>query len=149
MWVHRRLAALALFGVQLLQGTLPAVGGACVDAPSASGGDVVATAPAPTGVMPTDVMPTATGHHGHHAAANATSAPAATSSESSAPTDSPAHPHESITCPMAMACAVVGLMSTAVAVELHEVLVTTDRSERIADRLVSVDVTPEPPPPRR
>jgi hypothetical protein len=144
MWVHRRLAALALFGIQLLQGTLPAVGGACVDAPSASGGDVVATAPAPTGVMPT-----ATAHHGHHAAANATSTPAAAPTESSAPTDTPAHPHESTSCPMAMACAVAGLMSTAVAVELHEVLVTTDRSEPIADRLVSVDVTPEPPPPRR
>ena len=149
MWVHRRLAALALFGIQLLQGTLPAVGGACVDAPSASGGDVVATAPAPTGVMPTGVMPTATAHHGHHAAANATSAPTAAPTESSAPTDTPAHPHESTSCPMAMACAVAGLMSTAVAVELHEVLVTTDRSEPIADRLVSVDVTPEPPPPRR
>jgi hypothetical protein len=144
MWVHRRLAALALFGVQLLQGTLPAVGGACVDAPSASGRDVVATAPAPTGVMPT-----ATAHHGHHAAATATSAPTAAPTGSSAPTDTPAHPHESTTCPMAMACAVAGLMSTAVAVELHDVLMVTDRSETVADRLVSVDVTPEPPPPRR
>lgn len=136
MWVHRRLAALALFGVQLLQGTLPAVGGACVDAAPATGhqASAVATVVAPA-------------HHGHDMAAHA----AMQTSDTPSPTDAPApaHPHESATCPMAMACAVAGLMSTAVAVELHEVLVTTDRTERIADRLVSVDVTPEPPPPRR
>lgn len=141
MWVHRRLAALALFGVQLLQGTLPAAGGVCADAAPATAHEA--------GAVTVVVAPP---HHGHAGAPQDAAAHAAmNASDTPAPADSssPAHPHESTTCPMAMACAVAGLMSTAVAVELHEVLVTTDRSERIADRLVSVDVTPEPPPPRR
>ena len=136
MWVHRRLAALALFGVQLLQGTLPAVGGACVDAAPATGhqASAVATVVAPA-------------HHGHDMAAHA----AMQTSDTPSPTDAPdpAHPHESATCPMAMACAVAALMSEPVAVELHDKPVPTASSEHSADRLVSVDVTPEPPPPRR
>jgi hypothetical protein len=72
-------------------------------------------------------------------------------SDTPSPTDAPApaHPHESATCPMAMACAVAALMSEPVAVELHDIPVPTASSEHSADRLVSVDVTPEPPPPRR
>jgi hypothetical protein len=49
---------------------------------------------------------------------------------------------------MAMACAVTGIVSLAVAVSTVDVDIDVHRPMHVADRPISLDVAPEPPPPR-
>ena len=130
MRVSRHIAAIALFGVQLLQGVLPAAGASCerpitratmtVLAGAAQGPTTATTAPA---------------HH-HHAVPDA-------------PVSAPAeHPHAPVACPMAMACTVVGVLSSAVEVSTVDVAIDVHRPVHAADWPVSLDIAPEPPPPR-
>jgi hypothetical protein len=126
MKVSRQIAAIALFGVQLLQGVLPAAGAVCERQ----------TAAIPTPALVSDVQPTAvTGSHHHHDA----TAPAPAPSE---------HPHSPAACPMAMACTVVGVVSSAVVVSTIDVAIDVHRPVHAADWPVSLDLAPEPPPPR-
>jgi len=127
MRVSRHIAAIALFGVQLLQGVLPAAGAVCER-------QTVAT-PTPA-LASVAVPPAATGSHHHHEAA----AP-----HESAPAE---HPHSPAACPMAMACTVVGVMSPAVVVSIVDVAIDVHRPVHAADWPVSLDIAPEPPPPR-
>ncbi len=130
MWVRRRIAALALFGVQLLQGVLPAAGAVCEIPPVG----------APTSA--TAIADAVTAHH-HH---GAVPAPA---SGRSADTPTPApHQTDPAACPMAMACTVAGVMSVAVAVSTIDVDIAVHRSMHVADWPISLDVAPETPPPR-
>lgn len=112
MELRRRIAAIALFGVQLLQGVLPAAGAAC-EPTAAVVASVTATTSAPH-------------HHGQPAE----------------------HPHAPAACPMAMACAVAGVMSEAVAVSTVEVTIDVHRPRHVTAWPASLDVAPEPPPPR-
>jgi hypothetical protein len=130
MRVSRHIAAIALFGVQLLQGVLPAAGASC-ERPIASAAMPMlagtAHGPAATTTAPT--------HH-HHAAPDA-------------PVSAPAeHPHAPAACPMAMACTVVGVLNSAVEVSTVDVAVDVHRPTQAADWPVSLDIAPEPPPPR-
>jgi len=126
MRVCRHIAAIALFGVQLLQGVLPAAGAVCER-------QMVAT---PTPALESAAQPpAATGSHHHHHA----SAPGPAPSE---------HPHTPVACPMAMACTVVGVVSSAVVVSTIDVAIDVHRPVHAADWPVSLDIAPEPPPPR-
>ena len=126
MRVSRHIAAIALFGVQLLQGVLPAAGAACERQTMAT--------PTPalvSGAQP----PAASGAHHHHD----TSAPAPAPSE---------HPQTPAACPMAMACTVVGVVIPAVMVSIVDVAIDVHRPLHVAGSPVSLDIAPEPPPPR-
>ncbi len=126
MRVSRHIAAIALFGVQLLQGVLPAAGAVCERQMAAI----------PTPALVSDVPPTAvTGSHHHHDA----TAPAPAPSE---------HPHWPAACPMAMACTAVGVVSSAVVVSSIDVAIDVHRPMHVAGSPVSLDIAPEPPPPR-
>ena len=116
MRVSRHIAAIALFGVQLLQGVFPAAGAVCER-------QTVAT--------PTPALVSAAHHH------HDTSAPAPAPSE-----------HTPAACPMAMACTVVGVVSPAVVVSIVDVAIDVHRPVHVADWPVSLDIAPEPPPPR-
>ena len=129
MRVSRHIAAIALFGVQLLQGVLPAAGAACERQAAAS----------PTPALVSDVQPTAVTVSHHHHGATDTTAPAPAPAE---------HPHTPAACPMAMACAVVGVMSPAVVVSIVDVAIDVHRPVHAAVSPVSLDIAPEPPPPR-
>jgi len=137
MDVRRRIAAIALFGVQLLQGVFPAAGAAC-ERPT----DPVSA--------PATVMITAHHHHGastDHAPANF--APPAAGVMTDAPMSAPVQRlHGPAACPMAMACTVVGVMSSAVAVATVDVVIDVHRPVHVAEWPVSLDVAPEPRPPR-
>lgn len=127
MRVSRHIAAIALFGVQLLQGVLPAAGAACERQ----------TAATPTPALVSDVQPAAvTGSHHHHDAAGI---------DESAPAE---HPHTPADCPMAMACTVVGVVSSTVVVSTVDVAIDVHRPVHAAVSPVSLDIAPEPPPPR-
>lgn len=135
MGVRRHIAALVLFGVQLLQGVLPAAGAAC-DRPTAPASAAVVSGAAPSG------------HEHHHAMAMPAQEPLA-GGTSNAPDSAPApHPHAPAACPMAMACAAVGVVSLAVAVSTVDVAIDEHRPVHVANWPVSLDVAPEPPPPR-
>ena len=130
MRVSRHIAAVVLFGVQLLQGILPAAGASCerpIVQVAVSGAEGAGAAAATHHAAPT--------HH-HHATP---SAPASTPAE---------QPHELVVCPMAMACAAVGVASSAVVVSTVDVAIDVHRPVRAADWPVSFDLAPEPPPPR-
>jgi len=127
MRVRRHIAAIALFGVQLLQGILPAAGAVCERQ----------TAATPTaGLVSAAQPPAATGSHHHHDAGG--------TNES----DPAEHPHSPVACPMAMACTVVGVVSSAVEVSSVDVAIDVHRPVHAADWPVSLDIAPEPPPPR-
>ena len=127
MRVSRHIAAIALFGVQLLQGVLPAAGAVCER-------QMVAI---PTPALASDVQPTAvTGSHHHHDVGGP---------QESAPSE---HPHSPAACPMAMACTVVGVVSSVVVVSTIDVAIDVHRPVHAADWPVSLDLAPEPPPPR-
>ena len=126
MRVSRHIAAIALFGVQLLQGVLPAAGAVCERQ--------AAAAPTPALVSAAQ-LPAATGSHHHHDAAAHESAPAE-------------HPQAPTVCPMSMACTVVGVVSAAVVVSTIDVAIDVHRPIHVADWPVSLDIAPEPPPPR-
>jgi hypothetical protein len=49
---------------------------------------------------------------------------------------------------MAMACTVVGVLSPAVVVSIVDVAIDVHRPVHAADWPVSLDLAPEPPPPR-
>lgn len=138
MDVRRRIAAIALFGVQLLQGVLPAAGAAC---------ERIAVADAPA-----RIATTADPHQHHAAAVSEASSPAPIGNAHAnhqAPQPVPGqHSHAPAACPMAMACTVVGVMSAAVAVTTVDVAVDVHRPLHVSDWPVSLDVAPEPPPPR-
>ncbi len=137
MDVRRRIAAIALFGVQLLQGVFPAVGAVCELQTS--------TVTAPATVSTTA---SASAHHDHGASADHTPSPSADVS-TGAPVSAPVHhPHAPVACPMAMACTVVGVMGSAVAVSTVDVAIDVHRPVHVADWPVSLDIAPEPPPPR-
>lgn len=141
MEVLRHIAALALFGAHLLQGILPAAGATCASQPVAA--PLMIAAP-----VPADVPPAV---HQHHAAADhATPDRAQTSGGSAAiPTSTPdQHSHSPAACPMAMACTVVGVLSSSVAVSIVDVAIDVHRPVHAADWPVSPDIAPEPPPPR-
>ena len=127
MRVSRHIAAIALFGVKLLQGVLPAAGAVCERQAAAAPTPALVSAAQP---------PAATGSHHHHDAA----AP-----HESAPTE---HPQAPTACPMAMACTVVGVVSSAVVVSTIDVAIDVHRPIHAADWPVSLDIAPEPPPPR-
>lgn len=127
MRVSRHIAAIALFGVLLLQGVLPAAGAVCERQAAAAPTPALVSAAQP---------PAATGSHHHHDAA----AP-----HESAPTE---HPQAPTACPMAMACTVVGVVSSAVVVSTIDVAIDVHRPIHAADWPVSLDIAPEPPPPR-
>jgi len=129
MRVSRHIAAIALFGVQLLQGLLPAAGAACERQ----------TAATPTPALVSDVPPTAVIDSHHHHDATDTTAPAPAPSE---------HPHTPVACPMAMACTVVGVVSSTVVVSTVDVAIDVHRPVHAADSPVSLDIAPETPPPR-
>ena len=125
MRVSRQFAAIALFGVQLLQGVLPAAGAVCERQ----------AAPTPA-LVGAEQPPAATGSHHHHDAAPP---------HESAPAE---HPQAPTACPMAMACTVVGVLSPAVVVSIVDVAIDVHRPVHAADWPVSLDLAPEPPPPR-
>jgi hypothetical protein len=127
MRVSRHIAAIALFGVQLLQGVLPAAGAVCERQTAAT--------PTPAQVSAAQ-PPVATGSHHHHDAGG---------THDAAPTE---HPHAPAACPMAMACTVVGGVSSAVVVSTIDVAIDVHRPAHAADWPVSLDIAPEPPPPR-
>jgi len=130
MRVRRHLAAAVLFGVQLLQGILPAAGASC-ERPMAQ----VAVSVAVGAAAASATHHAATTHH-HHA-------------QPSAPASAPAEqPHDVAVCPIAMACAAVGVASSAVVVSTVDVAIDVHRPVRAADWPVSVDLAPELPPPR-
>ncbi|QJR37829.1 hypothetical protein [Gemmatimonas groenlandica] len=138
MDVRRRIAALALFGVQLLQGVLPATGADCERA-VVSKKTVGVAAPADL--------------HRHHVSAvsEASSAAPVANEHAADPAPQPVpvqHSHAPAACPMAMACTVVGVMSAAVAVNTVDVAVDVHRPVHVTDWPVSLDIAPEPPPPR-
>ncbi len=138
MDVRRRIAAIALFGVQLLQGVLPAAGAAC---------ERTAVADAPARIA------TTADPHQHHAAEVNELSPSAPMANAHASHQAPQpvpvqHSHAPAACPMAMACTVVGVMSAAVAVSTVDVAVDVHRPRHVADWPVSLDIAPEPPPPR-
>lgn len=124
MDVRRHVAAIALFAVQLLQGVLPAVGASCerqvVAASTASVVDAVAA------------------HHHHGAPVD----------PDGTPVPAPAQQHAPVACPMAMACTVTGVMTSAVAVSTVDVDIDVHRPLHVADWPISLDIAPEPPPPR-
>lgn len=125
MEVRRHIAALALFGVHLLQGILPAAGAAC-DRQS------------PVAVRaPVTVAPAA--HHHRLVPDVSIALPA------SAPVE---HDHTPAACPMAMTCSVVGVLSGSVAVSTVDVTVDVHRPVQVAAWPVSTVIAPEPPPPR-
>ncbi|MEN9592859.1 MAG: hypothetical protein RJA21_1333 [Gemmatimonadota bacterium] len=127
MRVSRHIAAIALFGVQLLQGVLPAAGAVCERQAAA----------APTAALVSAAQPpAATGSHHHHEAAPP---------HESAPAE---HPQAPTACPMAMACTVVGVLSSAVVVSIVDVAIDVHRPVHAADWPVSLDLAPETPPPR-
>ena len=127
MRVSRHIAAIALFGVQLLQGVLPAAGALCERQAAA----------APTAALVSAAQPpAATGSHHHHEAAPP---------HESAPAE---HPQAPTACPMSMACTVVGVLSPAVVVSIVDVAIDVHRPVHAADWPVSLDLAPEPPPPR-
>jgi len=127
MRVSRHIAAIALFGVQLLQGVLPAAGAVCERQ--------AAAAPTPA-LVSAEQPPAATGSHHHHEAA----AP-----HESAPAE---HPQAPTACPMSMACTVVGVVSSAIVVSTIDVAIDVHRPIHVADWPMSLDLAPEPPPPR-
>ncbi len=127
MRVSRHIAAIALFGVQLLQGVLPAAGAICERQTAATPTPALASVAVP---------PAATGSHHHHDAGGP---------QSSAPAQ---HPQAPTACPMAMACTVVGVVSSAVVVSTIDVTVAVHRPVHVADWPVSLDVATEPPPTR-
>jgi hypothetical protein len=130
MRVSRHVAAIALFGVQLLQGVLPAAGASCERPIAPAAMPMLAgTAHGPSATT------TAPAHH-HHAVPDA---------PESAPAE---HPHAPAACPMAMACTVVGVLSSAVEVSTVDVAIDVHRPVHAADWPVSPDIAPEPPPPR-
>ncbi|WP_309670653.1 hypothetical protein [Gemmatimonas sp.] len=145
MDVRRRIAALALFGVQLLQGVLPAAGAACERT-------AILDAPARVATIADLHQHHAAQHAAHAAAVNEASAPGTAGNEHTAhpaPRPVPAqHSHAPAACPMAMACTVVGVMSAAVAATTVDVAVDVHRPLHVADWPVSLDIAPEPPPPR-
>ena len=126
MSVRRHIAAIALFGVQLLQGVLPAAGAMCERQAAAS----------PMPALMSDAQPAAvTGSHHHH--------------DTTAPAPAPAeHPQTPAACPMAMACTVVGVVSPTVVVSIVDVAIDVHRPVHAAAWPVSLDIAPEPPPPR-
>jgi hypothetical protein len=129
MRVGRHIAAIALFGVQLLQGVLPAAGASCERPITQAAMPVAGTAYGPAETT------SAPAHH-HHAVPDA-------------PVSAPAeHPHGPVACPMAMACTVVGVLSSAVEVSTVDVAIDVHRPVHAADWPVSLDIAPEPPPPR-
>jgi hypothetical protein len=130
MRVRRHLAAVVLFGVQLLQGILPAAGASC-EQPMAQVAMSVAEHAGPTSAT----HHAAQAHHHHAQPDTPASAPAG-------------QPHDVAVCPMAMACAAVGMASSAVVVSTVDVAVDVHRPVRAADWPVSFDLAPEPPPPR-
>ncbi len=127
MKVSRHIAAIALFGVQLLQGVFPAAGAVCERQMAAI------PAPALVSDMPTTAV---TGSHHHHDVGGP---------QESAPSE---HPHSPAACPMAMACTVVGVVSSAVVVSSIDVAIDVHRPMHVAGSPVSLDIAPEPPPPR-
>ena len=127
MRVSRHIAAIALFGVQLRQGVLPAAGAVC---------EREAAAPPTPALVRAAQPPAATGSHHHHDAAPP---------HESAPAE---HPQAPTACPMAMACTVVGVLSPAVVVSIVDVAIDVHRPVHAADWPVSLDLAPEPPPPR-
>ena len=127
MRVSRQFAAIALFGVQLLQGVLPAAGAVC---------EREAAAPPTPALVRAAQPPAATGSHHHHDAAPP---------HESAPAE---HPQAPTACSMAMACTVVGVLSPAVVVSIVDVAIDVHRPVHAADWPVSLDLAPEPPPPR-
>lgn len=127
MRVSRHIAAIALFGVQLLQGVLPAAGAVC---------ERQAAAPPTPALVSAEQPPAATGSHHHHDAAPP---------HESAPAE---HPQAPTACSMAMACTVVGVLSPAVVVSIVDVAIDVHRPIHVADWPVSLDLAPEPPPPR-
>ncbi len=141
MDVRRRIAAMALFGVQLLQGVFPAVGSVC-ERP-------IFAATSPVAEVATDAATGGTTVHHHHDAPADLTPPSASRGLTGAPMTAPEHhPHTPVACPMAMACTVVGVMSLAVAVSTVDVAVDVHRPVHVADWPVSLDIAPEPPPPR-
>ncbi|WP_411282147.1 hypothetical protein [Gemmatimonas sp.] len=130
MGVRQRIVAIALFGVQLLQGMLPAAGAACErETTAATTAAIAATAPDVPSV-----------HHHHRAPADPSSG---------TPTSEPVqHPHAPASCPMAMACTISGVLSSTVAVSTVDVDVDVHRSVHVAEWPVSLDIAPEPRPPR-
>lgn len=127
MRVSRHIAAIALFGVQLLQGLLPAAGAACERQLAAT----------PAAALVSDAPPSsATGSHHHHEAAG---------TDESAPAE---HSHTPAACPMAMACTVIGVVSPAIVVSIVDVAIDVHRPMHVANWPVSLDIAPEPPPPR-
>ena len=127
MRVSRQIAAIALFSVQLLQGVLPAAGAVC---------EREAAAPPTPALVRAAQPPAATGSPHHHDAAPP---------HESAPAE---HPQAPTACPMAMACTVVGVLSPAVVVSIVDVAIDVHRPVHAADWPVSLDLAPEPPPPR-
>ena len=130
MRVSRHVAAIALFGVQLLQGVLPAAGAACERPITSAAMPMLAGA-----AQGPAAASTAPAHH-HHGVPDA-------------PVSAPAeHTHGPAACPMAMACTVVGVMSPVVVVSIVDVAIDVHRPVHAADWPVSPDIAPEPPPPR-
>ena len=136
MQVRRYIAAIALSGLHLLQGILPAAGDACERLTTTA---VIAPAAG-----------TAVGHHHEMVSDQASPNHARTTRVAlAAPAAAPGqHRHAPAACPMAMACTVVGVSSSPVAVTIAVVAIDVHRSVQTADWPVSLDIAPEPPPPR-
>jgi hypothetical protein len=135
MWVFRQLAAVTLIAVQLLQGVLPAVGD-CATMRQASGGAAVAESAA------------AEPGHAHH---TVRAAVAPTPGDDARPHDHEPgdQSHTPADCAMAMMCANAGVVSRMVVETLPDGPIRAHRTEHPADRPASLDLSPEPPPPRR
>ncbi len=137
MWVRRQLAAIALISAQLFQGLLPATGAVCasVDATAVS-----ADAGAPVAETGSQALQSHQAHQHHQP-------PVTQPIEQNADPadDTPA----TVNCPMAMMCAVAGVASRTTSVSLIDVTIDTHRPEHPADWPDSLDICPEPPPPRR
>ena len=136
MQVRRYIAAIALSGAHLLQGLLPAAGAACERLTITA---VIAPAAGATA-----------GHH-HDMVSNQASPIHArtTNAALAAPASAPGqHRHAPAACPMAMSCTVGGVLSSRVAVTITVVAIDVHRSVQTADWPVSLDIAPEPPPPR-
>ena len=135
MQVRRYIAAIVLFGVHLQQGMLPAAGPVCQLATAA-------------GMVP--AAGTAAGHHhgmvsDRVLADHARTTDVALAATGSAPGE---HRHALAACPMATACAVGGALSSPIVVTIALLAIDVHRSVQAADWPVSLDIAPEPPPPR-
>lgn len=161
MWVRRQIAALTLITAQLLQGVLPASGALCTSSGMSESARIVLEHLSEQHSERSGARSGFDSSHGPNAHSAATHEPVGAShasqshageSHESNRQKSEQHgssTHTPASCPMAMMCAISGVVIRAESVPELDRTIDAPRTANNDDWPSSLDITPEPPPPRR